>query len=55
MVTHVLDGTDSDASCLRGESAGLGMDRDFAAVVDYLTPAVMNARVREANIVRVMR
>ena len=55
MVTHVLDGTDSDAGCLRGEPAGRGMDRDFAAVVDHHTPAVMNARAREAIIVRAMR
>jgi hypothetical protein len=55
MVTHVLDGTDSDAGCLRGEPASLEMDRGFAGVVDYLTPAVMNARVREAIIVRAMR
>jgi hypothetical protein len=55
MVTQVQDGTDSDAGCMRCEPAGLGMNQDLAGLVDHLSPAQKNARVRELLIVRAMR
>jgi hypothetical protein len=55
MVNQVHDGSDCDVGCVRCEAAGFGMNQNLAEVVDHLSPAQKNARVREVLVVRVMQ